>query len=240
MPEILKTRHTSPRVALIVRGGWEGHHPVEATDLFLPFLEENDFDVRVDDSPAVYADHDYMATVDLIVQAVTMSTIEQREVAGLRAAVEDGCGFAGWHGGIVDSYRSNTEYLQLVGCQFVAHPGKPESERTGRPDDNYSTYTVSMTRDAHDHPITHGIADFSLDTEQYWVLTDGYNDVLATTTQERRPGDPWHCPLQVPVVWTRQWGSGRVFVSTPGHRIEDLDNTSLRIIIERGLLWAAR
>jgi type 1 glutamine amidotransferase len=186
VPEISKPRHTSRRVALIVRGGWEGHHPVKTTDRLLPFFEENNFDVRVDDSPSVYANHDYMAAVDRIVQAVTMSTIEQAGVAGLRAAVEDGCGFAGWHGGLVDSYRSDTEYLQLVGGQFVAHPGKPQSERTGR------------------------------------------------------PGDPWHRPLQVPVVWSRQWGLGRVFVSTPGHRLEDLDNTSLRVIIERGLLWAAR
>ncbi len=240
MPKTSRTRRPSSRVALIVRGGWDGHHPVETTDLFLTFLEENEFDVRVEDSPAVYEDLNYMATVDLIIQAVTMSTIEKAEVAGLRAAVENGCGFAGWHGGIVDSYRSSSEYLQLVGGQFVAHPGKPQFERTGRPDDNYSTYTVHMAPDAHDHPITHGINSFSLDTEQYWVLSDDYNDVLATTTQESRPGDPWHRPLQVPVVWTRQWGRGRVFVATPGHRMEDLDNTSLRVIIERGLLWAAR
>ena len=43
---------TAPtRVALVVRGGWDGHQPVEATDLFIPFLEENGFDVRIEDSP---------------------------------------------------------------------------------------------------------------------------------------------------------------------------------------------
>ena len=44
--------------AIVVRGGWEGHQPVEATDLFLPFLRDNGYDVRVEDSPAVYADAD--------------------------------------------------------------------------------------------------------------------------------------------------------------------------------------
>ena len=34
------------RVALVVRGGWDGHQPGEATDLFIPFLEENGFTVR--------------------------------------------------------------------------------------------------------------------------------------------------------------------------------------------------
>jgi type 1 glutamine amidotransferase len=27
--------------ALVVRGGWEGHEPIEATDLFIPHLEEH-------------------------------------------------------------------------------------------------------------------------------------------------------------------------------------------------------
>ena len=44
----------------------------------------------------------------------------------------------------------------------------------------------------------------------------------------------------MPAVWTRQWGSGRVFVSTIGHKLEDLDLPEVRTLTERGLLWAAR
>ena len=40
--------------ALIVRGGWDGHHPVESTELFIPFLRENGYDVRIEDSPQAY------------------------------------------------------------------------------------------------------------------------------------------------------------------------------------------
>ncbi|MBK0297070.1 hypothetical protein IAE22_35045, partial [Bacillus sp. S34] len=56
--------------------------------------------------------------------------------------------------------------------------------------------------------------------EQYWVLSDEYNDVLATTTQEARDFDAWNRPVTAPAIWTRQWGEGRVFVSAPGHRLE--------------------
>ena len=66
---------TTTRNALVVRGGWDGHQPIEATDLFIPFLEENGFTVRIEESPAVYADAEYMASVDLILQCNTMSTI---------------------------------------------------------------------------------------------------------------------------------------------------------------------
>jgi hypothetical protein len=228
------------RTALVVRGGWDGHQPKQSTELFIPFLKDNGFTVRVEESPAVYADADYLKTVDLIVQNMTMSTIEDEEFAGLRQAVESGTGLGGWHGGIADSYRNNSDYLHLIGGQFAAHPGKHPDERTGDQADNYVPYTVNIAPGASDHPITRGIRDFDLVTEQYWVLHDDYIDVLATTTQAVRPGDPWTRPVTSPAVWTRQWGSGRIFVSTPGHRVEVLENPAVRTIIERGLLWAAR
>jgi type 1 glutamine amidotransferase len=232
--------HPMTKTALVVRGGWDGHQPVEATELFIPFLEQNGFTVRVEESPAVYADSDAMAGVDLIVQANTMNTIEKEEFEGLRAAVESGTGLAGWHGGIADSYRNNSDYLQLIGGQFASHPGKHPDQRTGEQSDNYMPHRIEMTAAAAEHPITQGISDFELVTEQYWVLHDDYNDVLATTTQAVRPWDPWNRPVTSPAIWTRQWGAGRIFVSTPGHRVEILQDTNVRTVIERGLLWAAR
>ena len=97
-----------------------------------------------------------------------------------------------------------------------------------------------MTASAADHPITEGIGDLSLVTEQYWVLADSYNDVLATTSQPVREWDPWTRPISSPAIWTRQWGLGRIFVATPGHDVRTLTQTDVRMIIERGLLWASR
>src|SRR4051794_16413636 len=105
--------------ALVVRGGWDGHEPVAATDVFIPFLEDNGYDVRVEESNEIYADAAVMAETDLILQSVTMSEISKEAFAGLRDAVIAGTGFAGWHGGIADSYRKNSDYLQLVGGQFA-------------------------------------------------------------------------------------------------------------------------
>ncbi len=232
---------SSERRALVVRGGWDGHQPVEATDLFIPFLREQGFTVRVADSPAPYADADLMAGTDLIMQCMTMSAITGAQVAGLTAAVEAGTGLAGWHGGIADSYRDSADYLQLIGGQFVAHAARtPPGERTGEQSDNYVPHRVVMNPAAADHPITAGIGDFDLDTEQYWVLTDDYVDVLATTTTAVRPWGAWHRPVTAPAVWTRQWGRGRVFVATPGHTVDVLRDPNVRTIVERGLLWAAR
>jgi type 1 glutamine amidotransferase len=231
---------TTRRHALVVRGGWEGHAPVEATDGFVPFLQAKGFDVRIEDSPAVYADAAVMTATDLVLQCVTMSSIEAAALTGLRTAVEAGTGFAGWHGGIADSYRNSASYLQLVGGQFAEHPGKHPDERRGDASDNYVPHRIELTDAGREHPITAGVEDFDLTTEQYWVLADDYNDVLATTTQAVRPWDPWTRPITSPAVWTRQWGRGRIFVCTPGHSLDVLAEPHVRGIIERGLLWAAR
>ncbi|MEU1970771.1 ThuA domain-containing protein [Microbacterium sp. NPDC019599] len=228
------------RRALIVRGGWFGHEPVDTTEFMRKFLEKQGFSVDVHESPAVYADADYMAGVDLIVQAVTKSTIEKAELDGLRAAVAAGTGFAGWHGGIIDSYRNSADYMQLVGGQFAAHPGCDPADRTGEQSDNYRPHTIEITDLGRNDPIMAGVDDFVIDTEQYWVLSDPYMEVLATTTQPVREWDAWHEPVTTPSVWKRYWGQGRVFVSTSGHHLDVLAADPVRTITERGLLWAAR
>ncbi|MFC7876353.1 ThuA domain-containing protein [Isoptericola sp. NPDC057391] len=228
------------RRALVVRGGWDGHSPEAATDLFLPFLREQGFEVRVETDNEVYADADTMAATDLVLQCVTMSQISGPALHGLRAAVEAGTGLAGWHGGIADSYRASSDYLQLVGGQFATHPGKEPHLRVGDGSDNFLRHTIEFTDLGREHPVTAGLDDVELETEQYWVLHDDLIDVLATTTHPAPEWHPWRRPVASPAVWTRLWGAGRVFVATPGHSVDVLENPTVRTIVERGLLWASR
>jgi uncharacterized protein len=206
----------------VVRGGWEGHVPVEATELFIPFLRDNDFEVTVSDTTESYLDLD---GTDLVLQCVTMSEITAEQVKGLEAAVRAGTGLAGWHGGIIDSFRSNTDYSFMTGGQFVSHPGGAVDHR------------IEIVAD---HPIVDGLTHFDLRTEQYYVHSDPTNNVLATTTFRAHPDFPWIEGATMPAVWTRGWGEGKVFVCTPGHNVADLDTPEIRTIIERGLLWASK
>jgi type 1 glutamine amidotransferase len=224
---------------LIVRGGWAGHDPVAATDLFVPVLQANEFFVDIEDTPEVYADADVMARYDLIVQCVTMGSATVDEVSGLRAAIAGGAGFAGWHGGVIDSFRQSTDYLQLLGAQFAAHPHAAEDR--GRTDvEAYRTYTVHFTDAGAEHPITRGVDDFEVTTEQYWVLADDLNEVLATSELEPGQGDEWERTVTMPVVWTRRWGTGKIFVTSIGHTVDALTQPQVHGIIERGMVWAAR
>lgn len=214
------------RTALVVRGGWEGHDPVAQTDEFLPFLRQQGFEVLVEESLEVYADPAVMDRVDLVVQCWTMGEILPAELRGLRNAVARGAGLAGWHGGIIDSFRMATDYLQMVGGQFAAHP--------------HGIVECEVAPAATDHEVVAGLAPFGLHSEQYWVLTDPVCQVLATTTIPVREQDPWHQPVTFPAAWVRDWGAGRVFVCAPGHTVADLRVPELRTLIERGILWAAR
>jgi type 1 glutamine amidotransferase len=210
------------RRALVVRGGWEGHSPVEATDLFIPYLKENGYDVTVSGTTESYLDLD---GVDLVLQCVTMSEIPAEHLKGLDAAVRRGTGLAGWHGGIADSFRNSADYNFIVGGQFISHPH------------GFTDYRVDVVAE---HPIVEGIKHFDVHTEQYYIHYDPTNTVLATTTFQSHPDYPWIEGAVMPAIWTRTWGEGKVFVCTVGHKLDDLAVPEVRTIIDRGLLWASK
>jgi type 1 glutamine amidotransferase len=230
-PAILGLDEFYPRVegfmkqALMVWGGWDGHEPKQCVDLFAPFLQEQGYDVRISDTLAVYLEQDYMQALDLVVPAWTMGEISGDQLRGLLAAIVGGVGIAGWHGGMADSFRNETEYQFMTGGQWVSHP------------DGITDYSVQIIN--HDDPITAGIADFPVHSEQYYMHVDPSNEVLATTTFQS-PNYPWVNGCVMPVVWKRQWGQGRVFYSSLGHVADDFVVTEMTTIMQRGMLWASR
>ncbi|HZU13078.1 MAG TPA: ThuA domain-containing protein [Chloroflexota bacterium] len=216
-------RRTSRR-ALFVVGGWEGHEPERCVDIFAPYLESQGFEVTISESLDSFLDSDLMRSLDLVVPIYTMSHIEKEQEAGLLDAVRGGVGIAGWHGGMADAFRNNPDYQFMVGGQWVAHPG------------NVIDYTVQVSRP--DDPITAGLDDFAMHSEQYYMHVDPSNEVLATTTFS---GEycPWIQGTVMPVVWKRRYGQGRVFYSSLGHVAADFTVPEARTITERGLVWAA-
>jgi type 1 glutamine amidotransferase len=211
--------------ALVTWGGWLGHEPEQCVNIFAPFLREQGYDVTISTTLDTYLDEPYMRGLDLIVPVWTMSSITNEQFHGLLGAVASGVGIAGWHGGMADSFRQNVDYQFMVGGQWVAHPG------------NIIDYTVNITD--HDDPITTGLDDFAMHSEQYYMHVDPSNEVLATTTFS---GDvlPWIAGTVIPVVWKRRWGAGRVFYSSLGHVAKDFDVPQAREIVQRGMLWASR
>jgi len=215
----------SPKMkALFVWGGWSGHEPGKCRDIFVPWLREQGFEVRVDTSLDAYKDSTYMASLDLIVQIMTMSKISNEQEKGLLTAIKNGVNIAGWHGGLGDAFRNNTEYQFMVGGQWVSHPG------------GIIDYRVNIVD--HDDPITKGLKDFDMNSEQYYMHVDPQNKVLATTTFNGDHAD-WIDGATMPVAWKKMYGKGRVFYSSLGHQAKDFDIPEAITIMKRGMLWSA-
>ncbi|MBI1295834.1 ThuA domain-containing protein [bacterium] len=211
--------------ALMVWGGWSGHEPEQCVNIFAPLLEEAGFDVEIHTTLDVYTDEAKMRSFDLISQVYTMSTITKEQEKCLLETIKAGTGFAGWHGGMADAFRNNTEYQFMVGGQWVAHPG------------NIIDYEVNIIN--HDDPITAGLSDFKMHSEQYYMHVDPNNEVLATTTFGGQYA-PWIEGTVMPVVWKRRWGQGKIFYSSLGHVAKDFDVPEAKEIVRRGLIWASR
>lgn len=211
--------------ALMVWGGWSGHEPKQCVDIFAPLLKEAGFTVDIHDTLDIYTDATAMQSYDLISQVFTMSQISKEQEKGLLETIKAGTGFAGWHGGMADAFRNNTEYQFMVGGQWVAHPG------------NIIPYRVNITN--HDHPITQGLRDFDMRSEQYYMHVDPAAQVLATTTFSGEHA-PWIDGAVVPVTWTKVYGKGRVAYSSVGHVASDFDVPEARELVQRGFLWASR
>jgi type 1 glutamine amidotransferase len=215
----------APR-ALVVHGGWDGHEPRQCAERFAGWMTKRGFAVTVKDSLDAYLDPAAMKDLAVVVPVWTMGTITGDQRKALCAAVAGGVGLAGWHGGMCDAFRNDTEYQFMTGGQWVAHPGG----------------VVPYRVDGIDQicPLTAGLKPFNMVSEQYYMHTDPSNRVLAWTTFSGEHGNcPWVEGCRMPVAWLRRWGQGRVFYTSLGHINRDFDVPEAFEIVKRGIQWAA-
>lgn len=215
------------RKALIVWGGWDGHQPWEVAQLFKGILTSEGFEVEVSDTLDAFRDADKKG-LSLIVPVWTMGKITNEQLNPVVNAVKGGVGIAGCHGGMCDAFREASEWQFMTGGQWVAHPGNDGTK-----------HTVHIT--STHSPITEGIKDFEVSSEQYYMHVDPAVKVLATT---RFPvADGPHVPngpVEMPVVWTKLYGQGRVFYNSLGHQANILEMPPVKELMRRGFLWAAK
>lgn len=205
-----------------------GHDPELVANRFAGILRREGFNVDVADNLECLNDYDRLISYDLIVPEYTQGEIEPQQAINLCNAVGHGVGLAGCHGGMCDSFRANVLYQFMTGSQWVSHPGMDGVE-----------YKINIVTGAD--PLLEGLEDFDMCSEQYYLHVDPAAKVLATTrfpvVIDYNITNP---PVDMPVVYTKMWGLGRVFYSSLGH----LDNVFEKYpvaqeIMRRGMLWAA-
>lgn len=215
------------RKALIVWGGWDGHEPDKVAQRFARTLEAEKYEVEVAKSLDPLNNAEKLLDLHLIVPVWTMGSIEKEQVNNVSAAVAAGVGLAGCHGGMCDAFRQNTNWQFITGGNWVSHPGGDGVE--------YPVHVLNSSSG-----LMEGISDFKVVSEQYYLHVDPAVEVLATTPF---PQVNWYHSsnghVDMPVIWTKRWGHGRVFYSSLGHHDDIFDVPEAMETMKRGLIWAA-
>lgn len=114
------------------------------------------------------------------------------------------------------SYKQNPAYFEILGGRFIGHGPvetfeiKPAGPETG-PFAGVKAFRVTDELYIHEHSS-------SIQTH------------MVTEYQGK----------QVPVVWTRKHGSGRLCYLCPGHRAESMEHPAMVELIRQGLGWVLK
>ena len=220
--QLAQSQNLKDKNVLIVWGGWEGHNPKLFSNIIESWLNDNSANITIKNSLDIYSNYNDLIKFDLIIQSVTQSSITPQQEKNLFKAVQNGVGFTGAHGGIIDSFRSNTNYQFMTGGQWVEHPGG----------------MVNFKVEIIENEFTRGIDDFEVFSEQYYLHYDPNVEILATTTFNGT-NYPWINNVKMPIAWKKQFGEGKVFFISIGH-----DPNEFKIykngweLLKRGLVWA--
>ena len=136
--------------------------------------------------------------------------------ADFEAWVKKGGGFLAVHAGAAFHDWDVSGYKEFLGCYFVKHPPRCDVQ-------------LKM---AADHPVTRGIADFTIRDEHYEVAMLADDAQVLCTSHSATGGD------QVG-GYVREMGAGRVCFLAPGHILSVWQHPEYRRMLVNALRWCA-
>lgn len=171
-----------------------------------------------------------LSAYDVVLDYLTDSSLTEAQREGLLSFVEDGGGYAGVHcaadltstapadpDDVIDFNDDPfPELREFIGGHFLTHPDQ-------------TTFDVHVVD--HYHPITASLEDLTVWDEPYILDVDDDVRVLA------RMDHPEHADM--PVVWTKEYGDGRVFYSSLGHSRQAVTHEGVQRLVRNGTRWAA-
>jgi type 1 glutamine amidotransferase len=139
------------------------------------------------------------------------------DIDALEAWVEAGGALVGIHCA-TDSFSDDPDFVALFGGKFRTHPAQLD---------------IALEIVDAAHPIMAGITPFTVHDELY--LFSDYNPNRVHLLAQTRSFDD-NGP--VPLAWTREQGSGRVFYLSLGHNPSSLADPNWRKLFCNGVEWA--
>ena len=139
----------------------------------------------------------------------------------------------------LQKYVASGKGLVLVHFACGAFQGWPEfANIVGRvwdpklrPHDPWGKFTVEIADPAH--PITKGLQPFETTDELYTCLAGTAPIHVLATAISKGDKKPY------PMAFVREYGKGRVFLSTLGHDAKALSPAAVQELYRRGTAWAA-
>ncbi len=160
-------------------------------------------------------------------------TIPQR--SDFKAYIENGGGFAGFHGSGGDPYCDWDWYADtLIGARFWTHPMSPQFQG------------AKVHIDDSEASVVRGLeSEWTMTDEWYSFRSDPRSKgarILATldeTTYKPMSGKTDISMGDHPIAWTQCINNGRSFYTAIGHKPESYSEPNTRKLLEQGVAWAA-
>ncbi len=217
------------RVLIVTGEDIPGHNWRETTPRLVAALAADPrLEVNVTETPALLATP-AIEPFRVIVLHVQNDRSAPSAVAldNLRRAVSNGCGL------VVAHFASGAFFDRASNAVWPAYAelaGRVWNPRL-RGHDPRGPFAVRIRDPVH--PVTLGLSDFTTDDELYTCLDgDAPIRVLADAVS-KVDGRPY------PLVFTREFGRGRVFHCALGHDVRALAPPAVAALYRRGVVWAA-
>jgi len=214
------------RVLIVTGMDWPGHHWRQTAPALRQLLEE---DKRV--AVRIVEDPHMLDTAALTNYSVVLLHFQNWQVPGPGAAarenlqqyVKNGGGLMSVHFACGAWYDEWPEFAGLIGRVW----GGPKM----RGHDPRGPFTVQIVD--RDHPATRGLKDFETDDELYTCLVGDAPIHLLAQAKSKVDNKEY------PMVFTRNYGKGRVFLTTLGHDVKAYTNSCVPQLLRQGCVWAA-
>lgn len=210
-----------------------------ANALFQKFAKDNGWGYYQTENGATFTP-DILGHFDAVVfNNVSGDVFTPEQRAALRAFIERGGGFLGFHGSGGDpSYDWHWYVEDLIGAQFSGHPMNPQFQEA----------TVHV--EDRSHPATVHLAKAWKRTDEWYSFAKsprgkkGYH-ILATLDEGTyEPGSFFGKELAMggdhPIAWWHCVGTGRVLYSAMGHRPEAYAEPEYREMLLGATNWVLR
>lgn len=161
--------------------------------------------------------------VDLIIFANTTLDLPIPEKEALTDFVKSGKGFVGMHSAS-DTYHNWSPYIEMLGGEFLTHQEQVRVE------------CINQDRE---HPATRHLGPiYSVFDEIYILKNFDRTKVHGLLTLDRHPNSG--VPGDYAIAWCKEYGKGRVFYTSLGHREDVWLSEDYQQHILGGIKWALR